>query len=286
MNIPGLSFVAEVAPPYTPIARTAATPSTPRTPGVALAVPTSDAEIRVTLITSLSPDPNQSSAQRRNVESWRDAGCEVMVLQTPAEGFLLDGWPIKVVALPDPLTGMATFKRPLIPISRMMDAARELPPESYALLLNADNRLAAPPPMLRDLAAMTDDGLCYIHRHNVEAGVATREWFGIDGFLFRAGDASLVPESTLCMGRPAFDWMLPWAFQLAGRALYSPRFPISYHKTHALRWGGTDHATCARELGRLTGQAVEATRAGFVQKTIPLDVNPAWPALPPTPPGL
>ena len=257
----------------------------PPQPQRVLETPTSDKNRRVVILTSLSPDRGQAAAQVMNVRAWQSAGCEVVAFQADGERASLsasDAWPLVTwVEVPGGRTGRRAFGRPVIPIARMLDWARwNLGGSDVVVLANADNRLVATSAMVQDLAAIVDDGgvLC-VSRYNVDMGAegkVDRESYGLDAFAFRVDAGDHVPESDLCMGRPGWDWLIPWAFESRGKTVYNPRFPITYHRSHPLRWSGDDHRTCIGELLRVTGHKGHEDTLMPHSRSVLVAPNPAW----------
>jgi hypothetical protein len=246
-----------------------------------LEVPTSTEKIRVIAVTSMSPDLSQRASQLRNLAAWREAECAVVAFQTAGEIAMFGDVPdVRFVEVPEGRTGRRAFGRPVVPISRMLDWARwSLPSNAVIVLANADNRLVATPQMMQDLAAIIDDGVLLISRFNVDMGAEgkiDRECYGLDGFGFRVDSGDHVPESDLCMGRPGWDWLIPWAFESRGKTMLNTRFPLLYHKSHPLRWSAEDHAKCIEELLWVTGHKGHQDTLMPHSRSVLVAPNPAW----------
>jgi FkbM family methyltransferase len=127
------------------------------------------------------------------------------------------------------------------------------------LWINADIALCSSWAELERIRLLTGDGLCSFVRHN-HAGderSASPDRYGLDAFLFRGGSVPPVPESTLRIGLPFWDYLLPHGFAAAGRPLFGVDFPALFHLQHEIRWSWDVWHDCGREFARVTGEPVD-----------------------------
>jgi FkbM family methyltransferase len=207
----------------------------------------------ILVLTSLSPSRAAGPRVQECVRSWRDAGLDVRVFNHPSEVRHLERiYDIEFVPVAE--TTLPVFGKHLVPIAAMLRwAARH---DGPVLLLNSDISLQLADWELRRLRWLCDDGLCYIVRFNhdgVEAR-ASREAFGIDGFLFHGRHAAGLPESFLSMGQPFWDYWLPYSFAARNRPIYTVEFPAGFHMNHQPRWSWDTWHRCALEFARITGE--------------------------------
>lgn len=236
----------------------------------------------VVAVTSLSPSPASSARQKQCVASWVAAGCDVLAVQASAQEIARLG--------PYPGTKFATIPPSsmyapgaFIPIHRMVAAAAERRPDAAILLVNADCELALSRQTLADIVQRYSDGLVYLVRHEVHAdGREERHGCGVDGFLFHARFASVLPQSeVLCLGKPAHDYTTPISFMKAKVPLYSPTFRVLLHRVHSLRWSRDEHTRTCAEAERLTGLAIGDMHRTFTQATFLIQPTLAKRAPPP-----
>lgn len=236
-----------------------------------------EARTPIYALTSMSPSPAARDVQRAAVESWINAGCEVVAFQSLDEvgAFAPSDWPgVRFVPVP---TDGTPFGRSFVPIRTMLQWAEvNLNLDGHALLINADCELLASAEKLRGLATAAADGLCYLQKHDTSGGQAVPEINGIDGFIFRLG-ALHFPETWLACGKPAWDWVLPWVCWDEGRPLVSPAFPTLLHRKHDVRWNKDEWRACLDELELIAGRSAEEAQAAFVLATTRLTPDPAWP---------
>jgi FkbM family methyltransferase len=197
-------------------------------------------------LTSFSPARAGAAEITACVRSWRAAGLDVVAFNRPDEITLLrphydaDFVPVDTDAH--------------VPVSAILQWARER--DETVLLLNSDVELALAPWELERLCRHTAGGLLYLVRHNHDGDFAraVREPFGIDAFLFRGRDAAGLPDSSLALGLPFWDYWLPCAFLARGLPLYSVDFPAAFHASHAHGWSWDAWQRCAAEFVRVTGE--------------------------------
>ena len=207
---------------------------------------------RIHALTSLVPGPQAVATQREAIQSWRDAGLEVVSFNDPSEvAAVAAAHEVRVV--PVARTSASVFGRPYVPIGAMLDWAEAA--GTAALVVNADIVLRLAAWELKRLRWLADGGLCWLVRHNHDGDPsrARREPSGIDAFLLHGRDRKVLGESFLSMGQPFWDWWLPLAFAAAGRPLHAVEFPAAFHRSHPQRWSWDGWVRCALEFDRLTG---------------------------------
>jgi FkbM family methyltransferase len=237
-------------------------------------------------LTSLSPSQDRVAPQKTSIRSWRDAGMQVWSFNHPSEiakvAKLYD-----VNFCPVTKTSITTFGGHYIPISAMLDWARER--DAPVLILNSDIELQLSPWELKRMRWLSAGGLCYFVRYNHDGdrAYASREPYGIDAFLLHGRDCRLFSESSLCMGQPFWDYWLPYTMAVHGRPIFSVEFPAAFHRNHPRQWSWENYVRCAQEFDRLTGalgtrQAVDActamskeARELFDREGVKLQLRPA-----------
>jgi len=252
---PALAVPPVLVPPPAPVVRAVRPPAHAPRPAADLPPITS-----ITAVTSLSPDPAQAARQRECIESWIKAGCKVVALQAAKDVIAEGDWPgVTFVRVP----GSRVYPH-LVPISTMARwIEANVAKGEAAMIVNADIELLIGADMLRVLAHEAATGMCIVHRHE-----STGQWCrtGVDAFIFRSETAKLIPTSDiLTMGRPWFDWMMPYAMMVAERPLCSPAFPVLRHVSHSLRWSEEHHALGRRECVRIFGG--DLRHEGFISRT-------------------
>ncbi|HKO99536.1 MAG TPA: FkbM family methyltransferase [Pyrinomonadaceae bacterium] len=206
----------------------------------------------IVALTSLSPAPESTEQTRNAIESWRRCGLEVCAFNHPSEIVLLErSYDVDFVPVNE--TSSHVFGRNLVPIKTMVDWAAAH--SAAVLLINADIELRMDPAELKRIRWLSKGGLCYLVRYNHDGDTAhaSREWHGIDAFLFDGRDMPVFGESFLSMGQPFWDYWVPITFLSNDKAIYSVEFPAAFHRNHHNRWSWDNWHRCALEFDRLTG---------------------------------
>jgi 2-O-methyltransferase len=215
-------------------------------------------------LTSIAPAPGRAVVQKRCVQSWQDAGLQVLSFNHPSEMASLESFDnVEFVSVTNEAfaaTPLNTDGRFYVPIKVMLNWAAAH--DAVALIINSDIELRLPQWALNRMRWLSDDGLCYFVRYN-HAGDATRaqvEPYGIDAFMLNGRNADLFPESSLSMGQPFWDYWLPYTLARNGRTIFSVESPVAFHRVHPQRWNWEDWHRCALEFDRVTG-ALEGDRS-------------------------
>jgi FkbM family methyltransferase len=143
--------------------------------------------------------------------------------------------------------------RSFTPIKAMLDWATER--DAHVMIINADIELRMAPWELNRARWLSDGGLCYFVRYNHDGDLrrVVREPHGIDAFLLHGRHGRLFPDTSLCMGQPAWDYLVPHTFASRGLPISTVEFPAAFHREHPVRWSATDWHRGALELDRVTG---------------------------------
>jgi hypothetical protein len=139
------------------------------------------------------------------------------------------------------------------------------------LIANADCELALSAAGLAACRAVAVAGgmVCFVRwNHKGSRPNATREPWGLDGFMFRA-DAVLVEQfdgSSLALGSPFWDYALPIIWHRLGRELYSAPDRSFYHLTHRTCWTSEDWHAQAGDADVRLGLGLGTDPSGQVRR--------------------
>ena len=213
----------------------------------------------ITAITSIAP--TRIDEQQKCVESWLRAGLRVTSLNCASEIETLDAQFPGVIFHEAHNTTERIFRKPYVAIDEAMRYASEL--NSTVLLLNSDIELRGGSVSAWIQLAMSEREGSLItfsrHDHCGDYVNGTAYWDGIDGFMFHGRDAHLIPCSFLSFGQCFWDYLLPMAFQRAGRPVYDAKEPLLWHRTHAQNWDWNDWHKTSLEIDRALGQTEKLT---------------------------
>lgn len=196
---------------------------------------------RLVAVTSLSPLAKHQETQPATLDSWRLAGLAIVAVNTQAE----------IEAL-----------RPLYPqVSRWVESADQCPAYSFPtqrinalcsavtdspfLLINSDIQLRGDQQRLFDILDSGKVGVGIRHNYVGHWRSAEREGWGIDAFLMTPAQAATLPQLPFAIGRPMWDYWLPYHFDHIGQPMEWIGEPYFYHAAHPVHWDRSD-----LELGR------------------------------------
>lgn len=208
-------------------------------------------------ITSIAP--TRIEDQKKCVESWLRAGLRVTSLNCASEIAVLDEQFPNVIFHEATNTTERIFKKPYVAIDEALRYAKEI--DSTVMLLNSDIELRGDTDKLYKLERENRDGLVTISRHDHAGDYVngTAYWDGIDGFMFHGRDAHVVPCSFLSFGQCFWDYLLPIAFNRAGRPVYDAKATLLWHRQHSQNWDWNDWYSTALEIDRALGQSEKLT---------------------------
>jgi hypothetical protein len=192
----------------------------------------------ITIYTSLCPGQHEESKQA--VASWKQGGFNVVSINSPSE----------VAALAKHFPKVA-FKTTATAPPLLDQLLQHVAPNDVFGLVNGDTLLRTTSDTIRDVV---QDRLLFGHRMDVnDYSQTTGTVFphGFDYFFMHARLLTFLPKSRFQLGRPAWDYWLPYA---VGK--YIKTFllmdPIAFHRRHKQRWSGAHYQTFNRELTNLT----------------------------------
>ena len=204
-------------------------------------------------LTSLSPHQSNPDHIRKCLESWRSAGLEIRSFNHPSEiPELTKLFDIEFVPVEE--TSSEKFGAHFIPIIALLEWAGEQ--DMPALLINSDIELRLAPWEMKRIRWLSEGGLCYFVRFNYDGdyAAAIKEPDGIDAFLLHGRDRALFSQSFMSMGKPYWDYWLPYTFNSRGLPIFTVEFPAAFHLSHHNRWSWDEWHTCALEFQRIIGE--------------------------------
>jgi hypothetical protein len=195
----------------------------------------------IPIVTSFSPNPKDVEWQWRCVESWIGQGFDLFAIQGQGE------------SLPDSLANRLSHQyRTTVRFTdepgppRVAHLLRNAATIEGAIILNSD--ICMQPgcfDAIQEWQRMTwgETGCLWLRRWNLVEGEplanASREQWGIDAFAVRPSTPLLefFDRLDLRIGRPGWDYVLPYWFLLRGLPLWTiDDPPLLLHREHPIRW--------------------------------------------------
>jgi len=190
------------------------------------------------LYTTLMPN---NPGQLQAVNSWQRAGFAPVSINSLNEIAKLKNEYLDVRFVP--------ASPPMPPTLDKLLAA--VPMDQPVGIINSDVYLTLRPEELPELG----DRFIFGHRIDVpHFGRLSGEPFiaGFDFFFFHGRFRRAVPASLFQLGRPAWDYWLPWCLAKVCRPLLLTT-PAAFHAKHEQRWDKVQHHRFCDELRKRTG---------------------------------
>ncbi|MBI2353848.1 MAG: glycosyltransferase [Deltaproteobacteria bacterium] len=190
------------------------------------------------IIVATSIPPMDIEVHRLSVDTWFDAGLDVISINTREEiSQLADSFP-KVRFLETSRTGKALFQKPLVFIDDLLSALYATDARLCGIV-NADIHFTPGIPLAAYMCAQPPKSFLFGSRSDVDnlEDEAREQFFkGRDYFFF---ERSSIPEflgAGFCLGAPWWDVWFPLAAMGAGIQPRQIRENIAKHVIHGTRW--------------------------------------------------
>ena len=189
------------------------------------------------IITTISPSHINQESQIKSVKSWLDLGFEVYSINHLSEIEALRPLFKEVKFIEVKRTMFHLFNKHLIPLDLMLELGSDLN-DDIVCLINSDIELTKDKEKLLELFKRAKSGICLVSRYNYDSNIEENsiEKFGLDIFCFHKKFIELIPKSQFTIGRPLFDYWIPYHFAINNVPIYSIHDRISFHKKHPLQW--------------------------------------------------
>jgi len=190
-------------------------------------------------VTSLAMDnPHQHCALR----SWVAAGLSIAAVQQHDEIAKLqqEYWQVQHFIPAKPWQSI--YAKPTVLVSDMLAVATKL--ATPIVLINSDIEIEGFQQRLlaaRDSAAVT---VCRRHNYSADKSLATPEQWGFDAFVVSPHQVAGLDAARYEIGRPVWDYWLPYALRHIGYKLELLDAQLLYHRDHPQRWAESE-----RQLG-------------------------------------
>lgn len=191
----------------------------------------------IVAVTSLSPLSKHLERQPRCLDSWKRFGLTIASVNTSAEVESIQGLYPQVdhwIVEDDQPT---LFTRKTQYVHRLVRAAVDL--DARPLLINSDIEIFGDQKLL---TSIPEDVAMVGIRHNYSdtPKSSMREGYGLDAFLLPYRFAQSIPETCYAIGKPFWDYWLPWLMDREGVTQQWIGSPLFYHQSHPLHWNEAD----------------------------------------------
>jgi hypothetical protein len=194
-----------------------------------------------TITTSLSLSEDCIENQTRALRSWKDLGFKILSVNTSKElsqtsKEYYERLGVCFIIKEDGLKeGVKTFTR----IDNLIQVASQY--SHIIFLINADIELYDKEKVF-NMIRKAEESLCFVSRYNYDSDITDNkiEKFGLDVFVFNSKFTKHLPNSSFVIGKPLWDYWIPYHFALNGVKICSIHDKIAFHKNHPKRWNLQD----------------------------------------------
>lgn len=186
-------------------------------------------------ITSISPGHKNFDSQLKAVNSWKNAGYEVVSLNAPEEIELLKNFDVKFISTNRHNKRM--FGKPYVTVSAIIDYLKEVKSE-YSLIINSDIIIHDTEKVTDELKKRSEEGIIIMNRMDFEGDMVNARSYelGFDGFFINQKHLDIFPQSILCLGQCHWDFWLPYIASIGGVKISRLKEPYIYHAKHAAQY--------------------------------------------------
>lgn len=185
-------------------------------------------------ITSLAPGHKNFENQHRAVNSWKDAGYEVVSLNSEEEIEQLKDFDVKFV--PTKRHNKRIFGKPYVLVSAIIDYIKEVKSE-HSLIINSDI-IIRNNELTKKIKADSENGIIVMNRMDFEKDPDAAKIYemGFDGFFINLKYIDVFPQSILCLGQCHWDYWLPYIASTGGVSIIKLKEPYIYHEIHNVQY--------------------------------------------------
>jgi hypothetical protein len=220
----------------------------------------------VAAVTSLSLHPDAITRQGQAIQSWVDMGLRVVCVQRESEiDHLRWNYQHGIEWINNDDVG-SFYTKPTQPIKRLAMVAAEI--GCAVLVINSDIVLAGDQ---RTIAEPIEQGkhvsvIRWDYTNDIDK--ATRQSHGIDAFSFTPEQAMSLPDSPLSIGRPFWDYWIPYHARLNDWPSHFIGERFAFHEMHGQRWSMEDWSRGREWVCEEYGESKEFMQEGF-RPTLP-----------------
>ncbi len=191
-------------------------------------------------ITSIAPGHKNFDNQAKAIESWVNAGYEVVSMNSEEEIELLKDFKnVKFVSTLRHNKHM--FGKPYVIVSAIIDYLKEVKSE-HSLIINSDIIINDTNNITESLKARSEEGIIVMNRGDFQEDMSQFKAYdkGFDGFFINGKDLYVFPQTILCLGQCHWDFWLPYIASMGGIKLIKLKEPYIFHAVHSIQYSVED----------------------------------------------
>lgn len=209
----------------------------------------------VLAVTALSEQPHHQRRQTICLDSWKSFGLTIVSVNTEQEIDRLKHQYPQVSNWIASYEETGSYRYPTQKIKRLCRVAEDL--DHPILLINSDIQIEGDQSSLVD--RLGDNKLVVGIRWNHDGDLtnSTREHWGLDAFVITPEMSRSLPDLEFGIGRPAWDYWIPFHFERAGYELAFIGDPLFFHEAHPILWDDREWFFGAEQIGKHYGVDIE-----------------------------
>ena len=205
----------------------------------------------IVAVTALSEQAHHTTRQTLCLESWVKFGLSIISVNTADQIARLKPLYPQVDRWIESDEETGSYRYPTQKIKRLCRVAEEL--DKPILLINSDIEIYGEQSTL--LMRMSSHKMLAGIRWNYDGELsnASREPWGLDAFVITPSMSSSLPELEMGIGRPTWDYWIPYHFQVHGYNLDFIGEPLFFHQSHPILWDEREWFIGADRVGAYYG---------------------------------
>lgn len=189
-------------------------------------------------VTSLANMPHHHKKQPACLTSWRRHGLDVVSVNSSEEIQALKPIYPQVTHWIECNELSDTYSKASQYINNLLNVAVEL--DTAILLLNSDIAIYGAQDIIKRHLAERQTTIGIRHNYETSVDKATIEPYGLDAVLTFPEVVREVAKAPYAIGRPFWDYWLPWSLMREGHQLEWIGEPLFFHEVHPLNWNQDD----------------------------------------------
>lgn len=190
-------------------------------------------------ITSISPGHKNYDSQLRAIQSWKDAGYEVVSVNSKEEIEQLKGFDVKFI--PTNRHNQQLFGKPYVTVSAIIDYLKEVK-SKYSLIINSDIIIRDPENITEELKKRSEESIIIMNRRDFDTDIDINKVYenGFDAFFINEKFLDQFPQTILCLGQCHWDYWLPYVSIINKVKVKKLKEPYIYHHIHSIQYSAAN----------------------------------------------
>ncbi|MES2592406.1 MAG: hypothetical protein V4608_11005 [Bacteroidota bacterium] len=196
--------------------------------------------------TSISPSHVNNDTQLKAIKSWQDLGLIVNSFNHPSEIEALKPLYKGVTFIPTERTLQATYGKPYVAISAVLDWIKSQTQTHYCLI-NSDIELKTDQETILRIRDKMKTSIVLANRVNYQTDYTGKDYLsGIDVFFIHKQYVNMYPQSMYCFGQCFWDYEIPYVASKNSVDVFFIKQQIAFHKDHKAQYNNDNWKKAGR----------------------------------------